>query len=82
MSEINWKFKVKRSLVIWGDQMVRKGPLQFIYPLFRSELFFLGPIYASKIYHDMFWYPTKGKNLIKKFLNTGWGKIFTSYPEI
>ncbi len=82
VSDINWKFKVKRSLVIWGDQMVRKGPLQFIYPLFRSELFFLAPTYASKIYHDMFWYPTKGKKLIKKFLNTGWGKIFTSYPEI
>ncbi|MFX1410842.1 MAG: DUF362 domain-containing protein [Promethearchaeota archaeon] len=81
VSEINWKFKVKRSLVIWGDQMVRKGPLQFIYPLFKNELFFLGPTYASKIYHDMFWYPTKGKMLINKFLNTSWGKLFTNYPE-
>ncbi|MFX0043082.1 MAG: DUF362 domain-containing protein [Candidatus Hodarchaeota archaeon] len=81
ISNINWNFKVKRSVVIWGDQMVRKGPLQFIYPLFRSDLFFLGPTYASKIYHDMFWYPIKGKKLIKNFLKTGWGKIFASYPE-
>ncbi|MFX1315302.1 MAG: DUF362 domain-containing protein [Promethearchaeota archaeon] len=81
VTNINWKFKVKRSLVIWGDQMVRKGPLQFIYPLFKSELFFLGPTYASKIYHDMLWYPTKGKMLIKEFLNTNWGNLFTSYPE-
>ncbi|MFX1320317.1 MAG: DUF362 domain-containing protein [Promethearchaeota archaeon] len=81
VSDINWNFKVKRSVVIWGDQMVRKGPLQFIYPLFRSELFFLGPTYASKIYHDMFWYPIKGKKLIKNFLKTGWGKMFASYPE-
>ncbi|MFX1464146.1 MAG: DUF362 domain-containing protein, partial [Promethearchaeota archaeon] len=55
---INWNFKVKRSLVIWGDQMVRKGFLQFLYPLFRNELFFLGPTFASMIYHDMIWYPT------------------------
>ncbi|MFX1496614.1 MAG: DUF362 domain-containing protein [Promethearchaeota archaeon] len=81
VSETNWKFKVKRSLVIWGDQMVRKGPLQFIYPLFKSELFFIGPIMASMIFHDMIWYPIIGKQRIKKFMKTGWGKLFTSYPD-
>jgi hypothetical protein len=81
ISQINWNFKVKRSLVIWGDQMVRKGPLQFLYPLFRNELFFLGPTYASMIYHDMFWYPTIGKKRIKEFLQTEWGKIFQNYPK-
>jgi len=81
VSKINWNFKVKRSVVIWGDQMVRKGPLQFLYPLFKSELFFLGPIYASMIYHDMFWYPTIGKRRIREFFQTEWGKIFLNYPE-
>ncbi|MFW9785957.1 MAG: DUF362 domain-containing protein, partial [Candidatus Heimdallarchaeota archaeon] len=80
VSAINWNFKVKRSLVIWGDQMVRKGPLQFLYPLFRNELFFLGPTYASMIYHDMLWYPTIGKQRINKFYQTAWGKIFRDYP--
>ncbi|MFX0034959.1 MAG: DUF362 domain-containing protein [Candidatus Hermodarchaeota archaeon] len=78
---INWNFKVKRSLVIWGDQMVRKGFLQFLYPLFRNELFFLGPTFASMIYHDMIWYPTIGKRRIKKFFQTEWGKLFLSYPK-
>jgi len=81
ISKINWNFKVKRSLVIWGDQMVRKGPLQFLYPLFKNELFFLGPIYASMIYHDMFWYPTIGKRRIREFTQTKWGKMFLNYPE-
>ena len=80
VSNINWNFKVKRSVVIWGDQMVRKGPLSFIYPLFKNELFFQGPTYASMIYHDMFWYPTKGKKLIRSFKQTNWGKKFDSYP--
>jgi hypothetical protein len=80
ISNINWNFKVKRSLVIWGDQMVRKGPLHFIYPLFRNELFFLGPTYASMIFHDMFWYPIIGKRYIKQFMHNSWGKLFESYP--
>jgi len=78
---LNWNFKVKRSIVIWGDQMVRKGPLQFLYPLFRNDLFFLGPTYASMIYHDMFWYPIIGKHRIKKFYHTEWGKIFKNYEK-
>jgi hypothetical protein len=81
ISDINWNFKVKRSIVIWGDQMVRKGPLQFLYPLFRNELFFLGPTFASMIYHDMIWYPTIGKKRIKKFYETGWGQKFRDYPS-
>jgi hypothetical protein len=81
VSDINWNFKVKRSIVIWGDQMVRKGPLSFIYPLFKSELFFMGPILGSLIFHDMFWYPTIGKRIIKDFMQTEWGKMFASYPE-
>ncbi len=80
ISNINWNFKVKRSIIIWGDQMVRKGPLQFLYPLFRSELFFLGPTYASMIYHDMLWYPLIGRQRIKKFYQTEWGKMFKEYP--
>jgi len=81
VSNINWNFKVKRSLVIWGDQMVRKGQLHFLYPLFRSELFFLIPTYASMIYHDMLWYPLIGKKRIKKFHQTEWGKMFKAYPN-
>ncbi|MFX1329467.1 MAG: DUF362 domain-containing protein [Promethearchaeota archaeon] len=81
ITNINWNFKVKRSIVIWGDQMVRKGFLQFMYPLFRNELFFLGPTFASMIYHDMIWYPTLGRLRIKKFFQTEWGKLFLSYPK-
>jgi uncharacterized protein (DUF362 family) len=81
ISHINWNFKVKRSLVIWGDQMVRKGPLQFLYPLFRNELFFLGPTFASMIFHDMIWYPTVGKKRINQFYRSDWGKIFQNYPK-
>jgi uncharacterized protein (DUF362 family) len=81
ISDIDWKFQVKRSLVIWGDQMVRKGTLQFLNPLMKNELFFTVPIMLSLIYHDMFWYPSIGKKRIKEFFKTDWGKLFLTYPN-
>ncbi len=80
VSHVDWKFKVKRSLVIWGDQMVRKGKLSFLHPLFHNKIFMALPILGSLIYHDMFWYPTVGKKRIKQFMKSKWGKMFESYP--
>jgi uncharacterized protein (DUF362 family) len=80
LSNVNWKFKVKRSLVIWGDQMVRKGTLSFLHPLMHNKLFMALPILGSLVYHDMFWYPSVGKKRIKKFMKTSWGKMFENYP--
>ena len=80
ISNINWNFKVKRSLVIWGDQMVRKGPLHFLNPLMHNKLFFTVPILSSLVFHDMLWYPTIGKKRINKFFETNWGQLFKDYP--
>jgi len=81
ISEINWDFTVKRSLIIWGDQVVRKGWLRFLEPLLHNKIFFALPIMASLVYHDAMWYPTIGKNRIKKFMNTEWGELFQTYSE-
>jgi len=81
LSQTSWNFRVKRSIVIWGDQMVRKGALSFLNPLLRNEIFFKGPILASLVFHDMIWYPTIGKRRIKSFMKTEWGKVFKSYPK-
>ena len=75
----NWGFKVRRSLVIWGDQMIRKGPLQPLeHLLLHTKLVFWAPL-ASNIYHDWLWYPTVGKRHIKRFLATEWGALFARY---
>lgn len=79
VSNFNWNFRVKRSLVIWGDQMTRKGFLSFIEPLLHNELFFFTPIMLSKLYHDLFWYNWTGRKRINAFIRTGWGKLFESY---
>ena len=76
---INFGFKTRRSLVIWGDQLIRKG---FLRPLERlllhSPLVVWAP-FASNVYHDWFWYPTIGKARIREFLRTDWGRLFNQY---
>jgi hypothetical protein len=81
ISNENFGFKTKRSFVIWGDQMLRKGPLRFLETIaLHSPLVFWAPL-ASNIYHDYFWYPIIGKKIIKKFMKTEWGRLFLNYRK-
>lgn len=75
----NFGFQTKRSLVVWGDQMIRKGflrPLERI--LLHSPLVVWAP-FASNVYHDMMWYPTVGRSRIRDFMQTEWGALFRKY---
>ena len=79
VSGMNMHFSTKKSFVIWGDQMIRKGPLKPLEGLLlRSPLFFWAPL-ASNIYHDFLWYPIVGKSRIRQFAATPWGKLFDKY---
>ncbi len=75
----NFGFQTRRSLVIWGDQMIRKGflrPLERV--LLHSPLMVWAP-FASNVYHDMMWYPTVGQARIREFKRTEWGALFDKY---
>jgi len=76
---VRFQFKTSRSLVIWGDQMLRKGPLQFLERVaLHSPLVVWAP-FASNVYHDWFWYPTVGKSRIRGFAKTPWGQLYDRY---
>jgi uncharacterized protein (DUF362 family) len=79
VSNENFGFETRRSLVIWGDQMIRKG---FLRPLERlllhSPLMVWAP-FASNVYHDCIWYPTIGQSRIRAFMRTEWGELFRKY---
>jgi uncharacterized protein (DUF362 family) len=75
----NFGFQTRRSLVIWGDQMIRRGflrPLERV--LLHSPLMVWAPM-ASNIYHDLMWYPTVGQSRIRSFMRTEWGSLFKQY---
>jgi uncharacterized protein (DUF362 family) len=79
ISEVNFQFKTKRSLVIWGDQMLRKGflrPLEKL--LLHTPLIVWAPL-ASNIYHDFLWYSTVGRKRIREFMKTEWGALWQRY---
>jgi len=78
VSDVNYGFKVWRSPVIYGDQIVRKGPLRFIEPLMHTRLFII-PRLLSEGYHDYYWYPIKGRKHVKAFMATEWGQLWQKY---
>ncbi len=79
VSGVSFGFETKRSFVIWGDQLLRKGPLRFLEKLaLHSPLVAWAPL-ASNIYHDYLWYPTVGRRRIAGFMRSDWGRLFTSY---
>ncbi|MFN4182936.1 MAG: DUF362 domain-containing protein, partial [bacterium] len=77
-----WNFHARRSLVIWGDQMIRRGflrPLEKI--LLHSPLWVWAP-FASYVFHDLFWYPIFGMRHLKVFLKSPWGILWQHYREL
>ena len=72
-------FQTSRSLVIWGDQLIRRGPLRPLkHLLLHSPLMVWAP-FASNVYHDLLWYPTVGRSRIRAFAGTPWGRLFGKY---
>ena len=79
VSGVDFGFCAKKSLVIWGDQQLRRGFLRFLEkPLLHTPLIVWAPA-ASNLYHDCLWYPTIGKKRIADFMKTEWGELFKKY---
>lgn len=79
LDNVNFDFSTKKSVVIWGDQMLRNGFLKFLEkPLLHSPLVVWAP-FASNLYHDFLWYPTIGRKRIRQFMKTDWGRLFRDY---
>jgi intein/homing endonuclease len=78
-AELNMGFRTSRSLVIWGDQLIRKGPLRPLKRLLLHSPLVVWAPFASNAYHDWLWYPTIGAARIRQFAQTPWGRLFETY---
>jgi uncharacterized protein (DUF362 family) len=78
-ASMNMRFKTSRSLVIWGDQLIRRGPLRPLKRLLLHSPLMVWAPFASNVYHDLLWYPTVGRARIRAFAETGWGRLFERY---
>ena len=72
-------FTTSRSLVIWGDQLIRRGPLRPLKRLLLHSPLVAWAPFASNVYHDWLWYPTVGRARIRAFAATPWGRLFERY---
>ena len=79
ISGINLGFSTRKSLVIWGDQLIRRGPLQPLERLLLHSPLMVWAPFASNVYHDWLWYPTIGQSRIRAFNRTEWGGLFKTY---
>ena len=79
VADVNFRCRTSRSLVIWGDQLIRKGPLRPLKRLLLHSPLVVWAPFASNVYHDLLWYPTVGQGRIRAFAGTGWGRLFARY---
>ena len=78
-ARVNMGFTTRRSLVIWGDQLIRRGPLRPLKRLLLHSPLVVWAPFASNLYHDWLWYPTIGRARIRAFAATPWGRLFERY---
>lgn len=81
VSGVNFGFEVSRSVVIWGDQLIRKGPLQPLEKLLLHSPLMAWAPFASNVYHDYLWYPLVGRKRIREFQRTEWGEVWDAYAR-
>lgn len=77
ISDVNYNFKTSKSPVIFFDQMLRRGSLSFIEPIFFHTPLFRLAILGSTIYHDWIWYNLVGRRRISEFMKSEWGKYWS-----
>ena len=75
------KFETKKSFVIWGDQLLRKGALKPFKKLALHIPLMVWAPFASNVYHDFLWYPTIGRQHIREFDKTEWGRLWATYER-
>ncbi len=82
VAEERWNFKVGVNLGTGVGMMLWRSPLKIFQKLlFRTPLVNLF-IFASEYYHDRFWYPIKGKRVVKTWLEESpWGRMFEQYES-
>lgn len=76
---VDFGFRATQTAASRGQKLIYHGPLRpFERPLLRSPLV-PWAYAASKLYHDVFWYPLVGKRRVQEIMATDWGRLFQTY---
>jgi uncharacterized protein (DUF362 family) len=76
---VNFEFRAADNFASRGQKAIYWGFLKpFEHLLLRTPIVPWSFV-ASRAYHDLYWYNVRGKRIARKFLNSGWGRLFESY---
>ena len=80
ISEVNFHFHAKQeTFASRGQKMIYHGPLKPLENFLLRSPIAPWSYYASRLYHDGYWYPFIGKPRVHQILQSEWGKLFRSY---
>jgi uncharacterized protein (DUF362 family) len=78
----NWGFtRGQNTFASRGQKMIYWGPLKPLEKFLLRTAIAPWSYVASRLYHDVYWFPCVGKGRVAKALETKWGRLFASYPE-
>jgi uncharacterized protein (DUF362 family) len=79
---LNFGFSVGDNLASRGGDLFWFSPLKvFQRLLFRTPLVY-SFIAASYVYHDLYWWPARGRAIAERFWKEDpWGQLFSRYPR-
>lgn len=80
ISGVNLGFKVGDNSASRVGDLLWFGPLRQLQKLFFHTPLVYIFIIGSAIYHDYYWYPVKGKRVVRDYQeNSKWGRLFKEY---
>jgi hypothetical protein len=71
----------ENTLASRGQKLIYWGPLKPLENLLLRSPIVPWSYFASRLYHDGFWYPTNGKPRVKNIMATPWGQLFRNYGD-
>jgi len=76
---VNLGFRSGSTFASRGQRIIYHGWLKPLERLLLRSPLAPWSYLASRLYHDVYWYPFIGRRRVKQVLKTKWGKLFKSY---
>jgi uncharacterized protein (DUF362 family) len=81
IAEVNFHFqRDANTLASRGQKLIYHGPLKPLENLLLRSPIVPWAYFASRLYHDAFWYPSIGKKRVERMMDSEWGRLFQTYP--
>jgi len=77
----DWAFIQEDTFASRGQKMIYHGPLKPLEHLLLRTPLVPWSYFASRLYHDVYWYPFVGRQRAETALTTKWGKLFREYGD-